>query len=200
MIDKQIYSSTERDICEHKYVKPMENHQIWFDNHIKNSAELLELIEQLLNEIINNEFAYELAVKGAIHNMLAHLFRNHINTIKSNSELKRSMLSYERLNPVFQYIENNYASEIKIENLASLTYLSTSHFSRLFKQATGKTATQYINEFRISKAEVLLKTTDLSVSDVAERVGFISSSYFAKWLKTLRNTTPTELRKMHAKT
>jgi AraC-like DNA-binding protein len=132
--------------------------------------------------------------------MLAHLFRNHINTIKSNSELKRSMLSYERLNPVFQYIENNYASEIKIENLASLTYLSTSHFSRLFKQATGKTATQYINEFRISKAEVLLKTTDLSVSDVAERVGFISSSYFAKWLKTLRNTTPTELRKMHAKT
>lgn len=200
MIDKQIYSSTERDICEHKYVKPMENHQIWFDNHIKNSAELLELIEQLLNEIINNEFAYELAVKGAIHNMLAHLFRNHINTIKSNSELKRSMLSYERLNPVFQYIENNYASEIKIENLASLTYLSTSHFSRLFKQATGKTATQYINEFRISKAEVLLKTTDLSVSDVAERVGFTSSSYFAKWLKTLRNTTPTELRKMHAKT
>lgn len=199
MIDKQIYSSTEKDICEHKYVKPIENHQICFDNHIRNCKELLDLIDRMLYEIANNEFAYELAVKGLTHNMLAYLFRNHANTIKTNTELKKNMLSYERLNPVFQYIETNYADEIKIEHLASLTYLSTSHFSRLFKHVTGKTATHYINEFRISKAEVLLKTTDLSVSEIAERVGFINSSYFAKWLKTLKNTTPTELRKMNGK-
>ena len=103
MIDKQIYSLTERDICEHKYVKPMENHQIWFDNHIKNSAELLELIEQLLNEIINNEFGMNWRKSDSQH--AGTPFRNHINTIKSNSELKRSMLSYERLNPSFNILK-----------------------------------------------------------------------------------------------
>lgn len=195
MIDKQIYSSTEKDICEVKYVKPMDNHQIWFDNLIRANKELIRLINKILDEITNSEFAYELSVKGAVHNILAYLFRNNVNTIKSNSDLKRNMLSYQRLNPVFQYIEDNYATEIKVEHLAKLSYLSTSHFSRLFKQVTGKSSTQYINEYRISKAEVLLKTTNLSISEVAERVGFINSSYFAKWLKTLKNTTPTELRR-----
>lgn len=195
MIDRQLYSSAEKDICEVKYLKPMENHQICFNNLIRDNSDLIRLINNIILENANASFAYELAIKAAILNILSFLFRNEINTIKSTNEIKRNILSYERLNPVFKYIEDNYTSEIKIETLANLSFLSVSHFSRFFKQVTGKSATHYINEYRISKAEILLKATDLSISDVAQRVGFVNNSYFAKCLKVYRDLTPSELRK-----
>lgn len=198
MIDRQLYSSAEKDICEVKYLKPMENHQICFNNMIRGNSDLINLINNIIMEHEKAAFAYELAIKAAILNILSYLFRNEVNTIKSKNEIKRNIQSYERLNPVFKYIEDNYASEIKIETLAGLSFLSVSHFSRFFKQVTGKSATHYINEYRISKAEILLKTTDLSISEVAQRVGFINNSYFSKCLKTYKDLTPSELRKRTA--
>ena len=64
------------------------------------------------------------------------------------------------------------------------------HFCRFFKAATGKTALEYINEYRVDRAQVLLEKTSMSLSEIAESVGFDDLNYFCRLYKRIKGTSP----------
>ena len=76
------------------------------------------------------------------------------------------------------YIEENIASNLKLEVVASCVGLSPNYFHNVFKYATGKTLRVYVEEKRIKKAVYLLQTTDRTITDIAYECGFSSQSYF----------------------
>lgn len=102
---------------------------------------------------------------------------------------------HKRLTPALKYISEHFADPIKISDLASLICVCDDHFIRLFKSATSKTPSEYIMDLRISKAMSLLSTDTYSVSEIAEKTGFINSSYFTKTFKRKLGITPTKYRK-----
>ncbi|WP_141336292.1 helix-turn-helix domain-containing protein [Paenibacillus sp. tmac-D7] len=93
------------------------------------------------------------------------------------------------------YAEKNYMQEISLTQIAEYAGLSVSHFSALFKQHTGDSFVNYINQIRIDKAKQLLLEPDLKIYQVADMVGFSSMPYFNRVFKNMTGLSPNEYRK-----
>lgn len=84
---------------------------------------------------------------------------------------------------VKNYIHEHYDQELKASELAEMIKVTPNYFSLIFKQETGKTYNEYLNEYRIEKAKELLVTTNDLVYEIAERVGYKEYKYFSNLFK-----------------
>lgn len=91
------------------------------------------------------------------------------------------------------FIENNYHEDIEVASLAEAAGVSQSYLMRCFKEYTGQTIKQYLNQYRIEKAKERL--ADLTVSDTAFSVGFNDSNYFGAVFKKLTGIGPQQYKK-----
>lgn len=92
------------------------------------------------------------------------------------------------------YINQHYQENLTLEEVASISGFSKFHFTRIFKQCMDMTFYEYLNEKRITKAEELLYTTVLSITDIAMNSGFSSISAFNRTFKSLKGCSPSEYR------
>jgi len=99
-----------------------------------------------------------------------------------------------RVDNIIAYIEKNYATDISLEDMAAVACSSKYHFCRNFKKITGYGPYEYLVKYRINKAKSLLKETDISVGEIAEYVGFGSTSNFIQTFKKLEGLTPLKYR------
>jgi len=106
----------------------------------------------------------------------------------------RKQIEFDRLRPLFDYIDRNYGSPISVEQAALVLNMSRSSFMRFFKHVTGESFITPLNHFRIAKAEALLATTDKPIVVVGQEVGFCDQSYFGVTFRTLLGTTPRQYR------
>lgn len=100
---------------------------------------------------------------------------------------------------VADFINHNYNREIKIEEMAQLAGLSKNYFGSAFKKALGETPHSYLIKIRISKAKVLLETTDYSLSDIAQKIGFKKASSFTSQFKASTGIIPSKYREKSKK-
>lgn len=89
----------------------------------------------------------------------------------------------------------HYREKISLERIASLTGLNKSYFSQLFHKETGMPFGDYLESVRIQNAKRLLKNLDLSMSDIAEMVGFANQNYFTKVFKKQAGLVPSQYRR-----
>jgi len=89
-----------------------------------------------------------------------------------------------------KYISMNYSSNISIEDVAHHIGISVSHFSKIFREYTGKTFVRYLNETRIEKAKELLRNPRYRLVEISEKVGFNGVRYFIKVFKDITGYTP----------
>lgn len=93
------------------------------------------------------------------------------------------------------YISTHYDEHLTVEHLASLCSRSVTSFRRYFESATGKTPFEYLYEVRIKAAVNLLKGSDMSVSEIAGRVGYPTLSSFNRHFRRITGRTPSQLRR-----
>jgi len=94
-------------------------------------------------------------------------------------------------------IASNYREELDLAGLAERVYLTPSYLSRLFRQETGVTITDYLIQVRIEQAKKLLRSRpDLKTYEVGEQVGYPDSAYFTKLFKRIVGMTPNEYRQI----
>lgn len=126
----------------------------------------------------------------SLANILAlHLLRNYTaptNRLKSLA----GGLSGRKLRTVLDFIEANYGGDLGLAELAAVASMSTFHFAREFKRATGSTPHQYLIKFRIERAKELLSTSEMPLVDVGYRAGFSHQSHFTRLFHKLTGTTP----------
>ncbi|WP_414621166.1 helix-turn-helix transcriptional regulator [Calothrix sp. CCY 0018] len=91
-------------------------------------------------------------------------------------------------------MNDNISTEIKLSDLANLAGISQFHFSRLFKKSLGISPNQYVIKQRVEKAKLLLKNSELSVTDIAFPSGFNSHSHFGKYFRQFTGFTPKQYR------
>ena len=92
------------------------------------------------------------------------------------------------------YITFNYTSNITVEKLSSIANLSPSRFFTVFKKETGFTPIEYKNRICTRNAGKMLLTSDMSVEEIAEKLGFNSSSYFRRTFRAFTGMSPREYR------
>jgi AraC-like DNA-binding protein len=93
-----------------------------------------------------------------------------------------------------EYIRSHYAGEFDLVSLAEGCGLNTTYYCRAFKDHTGMTVFEFINNIRIQKSCLLLKTTDLPVIDVAFSVGYNNISFFNRYFKKVIGESPRDYR------
>lgn len=102
-----------------------------------------------------------------------------------------------RLTVAFDYLENHFAENITLEDVANIANFSKFHFCRVFKDCTGKTFHEYLTLRRIKAAEQLLLKPGLSIMDIALQCGFSSHSTFNRTFRLCKQCTPSEFRQFH---
>jgi AraC family transcriptional regulator, transcriptional activator of pobA len=96
-----------------------------------------------------------------------------------------------------QAISEHFKVKRKVKDYAELLFVSPKHLAETIKTVTGKAAHDWINDMVILEAQVLLTQTDLSISQIVEKLNFADTSFFAKFFKKATRFTPIEYRKMH---
>ncbi|MGI5849574.1 MAG: helix-turn-helix domain-containing protein [Christensenellales bacterium] len=96
----------------------------------------------------------------------------------------------DTIQKVMEYINANYMKRISLNDISEHVAFSVSYLSRMFKEEKGLSLTSYINKVRIRNAKILLKQSDISLSQTAYLCGFDDQSYFSKVFKKLTGTTP----------
>jgi AraC family transcriptional regulator len=99
-----------------------------------------------------------------------------------------------RLRRVIDYIQDHLAEDLSLTGMADIAAMSPHHFSRAFKAATGTSPLQYVLGKRIELAKLLLKTTQLPVSEICFRTGYQDVSRFGQHFKRATGTTPAKYR------
>lgn len=90
------------------------------------------------------------------------------------------------------YVENNYYREdLTIEEIAKSMYLHPSYFSQVIKEELGLNALKYLNLYRMNKASQLLKTTELSIEEISNAVGYENRHSFSRAFKSRFHSSPT---------
>ena len=90
--------------------------------------------------------------------------------------------------------ENLSVGNLQRDELAALVHVSPGYLGRIFKKKTGLALTDYITQKRITVAKQMLSKTNLSITDISNRVGISYSSYFTKIFKEQTGITPQEYR------
>jgi len=106
--------------------------------------------------------------------------------------LKSSSKGEDRIERVIDYITENYTKDISLEDLAKVSYMTTNSFCRYFKSRTGKTAFEFIREFRVNKACQMLINGEKNIATICYDTGFNSLSSFNRIFKNLKNISASE--------
>lgn len=145
--------------------------------------------------VLTHEYSHmrpgsDLLIKSQVYALFAHLFFHYAD----KKTAPERPLQRERLDNIFWYISENYAEEIAPGILAKQLHVTESYFCRFFKASTGMTLTQYLLEYRIKKAQLLLTQTDDPVARIAENVGIPDANYFSRIFRKRTGKTPLQYR------
>jgi AraC-like DNA-binding protein/quercetin dioxygenase-like cupin family protein len=112
--------------------------------------------------------------------------------IMENRLLKGKPDLVERIN---SYIGMNFRSDVSLNGLAEIFYISPNYLSAIFNEKNEMSLTDYVNRLRVEEAKKLLRESGLKVSEISRKVGYSRLSYFGSIFRRLEGCTPKEYRK-----
>lgn len=125
---------------------------------------------------------------------LLQYFAEQLATHATNLQLLEDNSELETISRAKAFIKENLSEDLSLQSIAKQVHLSSSHFSRLFRQATGFTLTDYINRCRIDHAKSLLLHPNLRVSEIAFQIGYQSLSQFNRSFSRIVGCPPSQWR------
>ena len=192
--------TTSQTIFEAKYVLPFtmksSTHQKVFTKDEISRTPIPWLLQNILKEDRLKDYGFELAVRTYLGEVFLWILRNwHKKGLDLNLGSGLNQDNMELLIRIFNYVDAHYAESIGIKEMAELSGMSYSYFSRFFKKSIQRNFSDYLNHVRITKAEYLIATTDISITEIALEVGFSTSSYFIEQFKRIKGMTPNKFRR-----
>jgi YesN/AraC family two-component response regulator len=158
-----------------------------------------EEIERIFNEIIDEqtrmESGYEYIEKGLIKRLFGLMDRScKIETYSSSTTARQDILFYE----IDRYIRAHIAT-ITIQDLERTFHFNRNYYNQLSKFSTGMTLTQYLQQTRLEVAKKLLLTTNKSVREISQLLGYENRGFFYRIFREETGQTPAEYKLLHLK-
>ena len=165
------------------------------ENLVDADARVSRIASDMTEELREDSAGRDVVIASLVELTLVHVLRQHAKIQKSAGlELSRAGLVDRRIRRAVELMHAHLGRELPLEELASAAHLSPFHFSRLFKKLTGATPHAYLATLRVSRAQTLLTETDLSITEVAARVGYAGSSHFSKAFRRATGLSPRAVR------
>lgn len=178
-------------ICRRNGMEPVDNLQEQVDLRDQRFARFLGDLAQELRQPgpLAGEFGEALAAQLCIELIRLSLLGT------ASRRAMRGGLSPRVRTAVLDVIDQHSGKPLSVQKLAAVARLSPNHFAQAFRESTGLPPSRYVLEQRLSMARRLLKDTQLSITEVALRVGFTSSSAFAMAFRRATGLSPSEWRR-----
>jgi AraC family transcriptional regulator len=158
-------------------------------------AVLHNLGRAYLQELQSPGFGGALYIEALTTQLIVQLLRrfregNPTSASKFPYDNDTSVALAARLRPAIDLINDCYAHDLSLAQIAAAVHLSPYHFSRLFKRAYGVTPHQYLIQQRVEAAQYLLTNINLTLQEIALEVGFANHSHLTVHFKRLTGQTP----------
>jgi len=142
------------------------------------ATQLIDILEQLQAKIEEKN-----TIKGILQ---------EIDAPGNEKEVK---WNHDQFDKMIRYIDEHFAEQLRLKELASQYYLNANYCCSLFKKYLGITFSRYVSHLRIEKAKSLLHEGRYSISEIADKVGCRDYSYFNKLFKKITGVTPKAFKK-----
>lgn len=191
--EQKLFGPFSTMMRENKFVTPHIKclHESETQVHRSLERQILLIIE----EYSKMNQGFQLAILARLYDFMVVLLRQVPMEKYSSLERSKHLKRLERLEHVFKYVADNFTREISLHEIARTANFSVYHFTRFFKETTGMTFIQYLNNYRISKAVNYLTETDDPITEVAFRSGFDSIKTFNRVFKQLKGCSPSSFKK-----
>jgi AraC family transcriptional regulator len=156
--------------------------------------ELVHLGTAMLRGLEQERMASSLYIDSLATRLTLHLMR-HYSTANVHDERPVAKLPQHKLQRAIEYIDANLRSDLALRDIAHVLAMSPGHFAHAFREATGLSPHRYVLARRVERAKSLLCNTDLSIIDIAERIGCASHSHFTVMFHRMTGQTPRDYRR-----
>lgn len=160
--------------------------QIFYGYLYENNIQAYRLFQDETSRMIND------AAEDSTMDMIKYLNYMYDQTAQWIQQSKESTTVISR---VKSYVKEHYSEQIGRDEIAASVFLAPNYLSTVFHEETGITLREYINQCRIDEAKRLMVTTNISVTDIALRVGFENIPYFSTVFKKMCGMTPAAWKK-----
>lgn len=199
-IDLSILQGRYLSSYDSKFLNPLSQKVILFENHIVNDEVIKNHFLSMWSEHRSKNAGYEYAIKASLYGIMSILVRRYIKSNLTNQQYASKNSNLLSINKVIRYIEANYAEMISLNDLASLLNVNRYYFCRFFKEITGTTPIEYINKYRIHQAiSAMQDCPETTITQIATSVGYNDTNYFTKVFKSITNTSPSEYKRLLAR-
>ncbi len=169
-----------------------------FENRIERNEYTKEIHEKIIllrEELAQKHDGFAMMAKYLLYSALITLTReyDYIDRSEDFTYLKNNV---KPMRAALDFIDENLEMPLSLKSIAAKASMSPTYFSAVFKKMNSVSVWEYIKIKRVEKAVGLLKTTDLTKLDIAERCGFSSSSNFYKAFKNVTGKTPSEIERV----
>lgn len=174
------------------FFNDVENSDLRLKSIVKCDEYVKECFEEMYREYTAQGKMSDMMLKSFAYRLVAYLGRK----FAIDGEVSSNSQKLTRLRSLLEYIESNYREKITTKELAAYAFISEEHLCRFFKKTVGKTVIEYLNQYRVEKAAVLLSNTEDTIGSVGASVGFEDINYFSRTFKKVKGITPKEYRRI----
>ncbi len=153
---------------------------------------MLNILRAMLDEHDANDKCTPTLIQNLFVNLL--ITANRLYNKKQSSQ-NEDTTAVKNIHLLKSYIKSHISEKLTLDLLAAQLHYNPEYFSRYFKQATGKNISKYLTDLRMDKAKELLKTTDMSISDIGYKCGYSSLSNFRSNFGKYCGMSPKEFRR-----
>ncbi len=168
-------------------------HPFSFFNLRDEQKDILRYLNAMVQEATSQQMSYELVCHNLLEILLIKILRHQHFDLEVGKQSKAT----KDISFIKHYLETYYHESIQLEDLASMTHLSRFYISHSFKKEIGMSPMEYLIDIRIKESKILLRTTNYSISQVADIVGFTTPTYFSKQFRKSTGISPTDYREQY---
>jgi AraC-like DNA-binding protein len=185
---------TKNDGITNRYISQITNSEVSIKNTlIPKECELYKTLTELFVLMNNPKSYYELSVYALIFSVISQIYSNGYT---SSLNCRQSNRQVELVRFVLDWINQNLKEDINSKKLSQISNLNFNYLCKIFKNITGQTIIQYVNEQRIEHACYDITMKNKSITEAAFGNGFNDLSYFAKIFKRYKGMSPREFKSL----
>ena len=151
--------------------------------------EIGKLMTDAFYDFKNRDEYYRQALKIKALSVLLKVYRNYLIDDKEKGDSYNKKMLSKR---IVKYARHHFDEDVTVEEIAKYCGYSRFYISKTFKEVTGKTLIDFINSLKVHKAKSLLATSNFDMSEISQKCGFASQSYFSNVFKKYEKVSPFE--------
>lgn len=156
----------------------------------KETAHYAKMLDIMLREYIEQNAYWDYLIASKMRDILVYMYRHRPEAFPGS----RRQAGQDVIFDIQNHIESHLAEDLRLDTIATKFYINKYYLSHSFKNVTGYAYKQYVVMARLSKAKDLLSNSADTIQDIADQVGFASTSHFIRSFRQAEGITPLKYR------